>query len=211
MIYCTRKIISTGGKVNIIHRSATPGAYASLTLLRFPLQRRWSELALSAFMTETKVKNGQEDADINELKTREEAENAAKKYLRAHRGSILWQSYSPPENKEDMADELSCINLNDDSLQASRELASEYSISTLVNTTCSLTHILAEENLETTVPNRFHDTLEQNDLLYQKIISTGGKENIILRSATQGGVNIISPSLGFLCRGDGVSWLCQHS
>ena len=68
-----------------------------------------------------------------------------------------------------MADELSWININDDSFLPSREFASAYSISTLVITTCSLTHILAEENLETTVPNRLHDTLAQNDLLYQRI------------------------------------------
>ena len=67
-----------------------------------------------------------------------------------------------------MADELSSININYYSFLPSKEVASEYSISTLVNTTCSLTHILVEENLETTVPNRLHDTLAKNDLLYKR-------------------------------------------
>ena len=82
--------------------------------------------------------------------------------------SILLQSHSPPEKVKDIADEVFCVNFTDDSLQASRKHASEYSISSLVNTTCSLTHIMAEENFDTTVPNRFYETLAKNDLLFQK-------------------------------------------
>ena len=82
--------------------------------------------------------------------------------------SILWPSQSPPEKMEDMADEVPYIHLSDKSLQASKKLALEYSISSLVNATCSLTNIVAEEKCDTTVPNGFYETLAKNDVLFQK-------------------------------------------
>ncbi|XP_057611957.1 uncharacterized protein LOC130865096 isoform X2 [Chionomys nivalis] len=167
-----------------------------LTLPRFPLRRRWSELALPTFMTEPKVKKGQEGADMKSLETPKSAENAANltsegthkdAKVKATRNlfrrffcclcmprtkettsSILLQSQSPPEKVEDMADEVSWVHLTDDSLQSSKQLASEYSISSLVNTTCSLTNIVAEENCDTILPNRFYWTLAKNDALFQK-------------------------------------------
>ncbi|KAM7330979.1 hypothetical protein ACRRTK_010168 [Alexandromys fortis] len=69
---------------------------------------------------------------------------------------------------EDLADEVPWFHLTDDNLQASKVLASMYSISSLVNTTCSLTNIVAEENCDTTMPNRFYETLAKNDVLFQK-------------------------------------------
>ncbi|KAL6087534.1 hypothetical protein STEG23_025250, partial [Scotinomys teguina] len=80
----------------------------------------------------------------------------------------LWGCHSPPEKVEDMAEELSWRDLSDDNLQPeSIKLGSRWSISTLVKSMCSLSH-MAENNFEIPGTKTFFETLTENDILYQR-------------------------------------------
>ncbi|XP_076404631.1 uncharacterized protein LOC102928988 isoform X1 [Peromyscus maniculatus bairdii] len=84
---------------------------------------------------------------------------------------VLWGCHSPPEKLEDMAEELSWRDLSDDNLQPeSIKLGSRWSISTLVKTMCSLSH-MAEDNFEIPGTKRLFETLAENDILYERKIT----------------------------------------
>lgn len=70
-----------------------------------------------------------------------------------------------------MAEELSWRDLSDDNLQPeSIKLGSRWSISTLVKTMCSLSH-MAEDNFEIPGTKRLFETLAENDILYERKIT----------------------------------------